>query len=215
MVADTSTESDELAWHVHAEILGVHIRAHFETSALADAAGTGPDARGPLAILPGAVLKTLSEPGSCGYVVGDLQAYPDAVFEHGAGLISLTQRTGDRESHDEQNWRKRLRVDAMFQCIVTAMAVSGHTQRPTVPLMRVANALYQFAPSPAVLECLASHIAAARHYAGEPGRIGPQQLAAFCEPRLRALPVTAGDGPVSPGADFADTVPSATAVLTR
>lgn len=208
-------EPDEIAWHAQADILGVHVRAHFETDATRDADEPGPGVSGLAAVLPGAALKALREPGSAGYVVGDLQAFPDVVLEHGAGLISLTLRNGDREPHDEHNWRKHLRVDAMLQCIVTAMAVSGYTQRPTVPMLRVANALFQFAPSPAVLECLASHIAAARHYAGEPGRIGPQQLAAYCEPRLRALPVARGDAPSSAVADFADTVPSATAVLTR
>ncbi len=208
-------EPDEIAWHVRADVLGVHVRAHFEPQLSTDSGATASSAGTSIAVLPGVALKSLREPGISGYVVGDLQACPDAVLEHGGGLISLSQRNGERELHNEQNWRTRLRPDAMLQCIVTAMAVSGHTQRPTVPMLRVANALYQFAPSPAVLECLASHIAAARQYAGEPGRIGAQQLASYCEPRVRALPVARGDVPSSQAADFADTVPSATAVLTR
>jgi len=79
-------------------------------------------------------------------------------------------------------------VDVMLQCIAEAMAVAGQCQQPTAALWRGANVLCQFDPGPPVLECLATHIGAARHYWNEPQQISPAQLASFCEPRLRALP---------------------------
>jgi hypothetical protein len=76
----------------------------------------------------------------------------------------------------------------MLQCIASAMAVAGQRQQPTAALWRGANLLCQFDPSPPVLECLATHIGAARHYWREALQVSPAQLASFCEPRLRALP---------------------------
>ena len=51
----------------------------------------------------------------------------------------------------------------------------------------------------AALECLATSIAPARRYAGQSGPISVQQLAAYCEPKLRALPGAAEPAaPASP-----------------
>ena len=76
----------------------------------------------------------------------------------------------------------------MLQCVAAAMAVAGERQQPTAALWRGANLLCPFDPGPPVLECLATHIGAARRYWREATQVSPAQLASFCEPRLRLLP---------------------------
>lgn len=187
-----------IAWHDEHWLLGVRVRAHFfEPAALEQ---SDPVQR-LLPVLAGSLPRSLHRDGERGsYAAGDLQACPDAVFEHGNGLLCLSHRHADKRSHERDGWPRQLRADLMLQAIVSAMAVSGQAQKPVAALLRCENVLYQFDPSPAVLECLASHIGAARRYAGESGRIGVQQLAAFCEPRIRALPAPPDDAGPANGA---------------
>jgi len=119
---------------------------------------------------------------------GDLWALPDAVLEHGNGLLSLTYRNTARWWLHRERWPGQLRVDGMLQAIADAMAVAGARQRPCAALLRAGNALLQFAPSPQVLECLASNIGAARRHWNASQAISASQLASFCEPLLRTLP---------------------------
>ena len=89
------------------------------------------------------------------------------------------------------------------------MAVAGHSQRPTAALLRCHNAIYQLDPTPAALECVATSLGPALAYCGGQGPLSVQQLAAYCEPRLRALPE--GGGPVGVAQcdiAFADTTPA-------
>ena len=81
-----------------------------------------------------------------------------------------------------------LGADLRLQGIAGAMAVAGARQQPAVALLRIGNALFQFAPSPPVLECLATNIAAARRYWNAPNAVNATQLSTFCEPKLRSLP---------------------------
>ncbi|HSW05571.1 hypothetical protein [Aquabacterium sp.] len=209
-------DTEPLRWDDEQLLLGVRVRAHFfDPDAVA---GQDDWVARLLPVLPHpghASPKSLHHDGERGsYVVGDLLACPDAVFEHGNGLICLTHRNADKLSHDPQRWPRQLRIDAMLQSIVSAMAVSGQRQQPTAALLRCHNVLYQFDPSPPVLECLATHIGAAKRYCGEPAQISVQQLAAYCEPRLRALPAPPGSDAPPDQCDiaFADTTPSAAAM---
>lgn len=201
-----------LRWDDEQVLLGVAVRAHFFDPQAVDGQ---PDWVARLLPLLGRSLPRplQAEDERKAYTVGDLQATADAVFEHGGGLLCLSHRNGDRRPHDRERWPRQLRVDAMLQSIVAAMAVSGQCQRPTVALLRCHNVVYQFDPGPPVLECLATGIGAAKRYHGEAGCISGQQLAAFCEPQLRALPAPP-DGPPGPQCDtaFADTTPSAVAI---
>lgn len=207
-------DTTALRWDDEHVLLGVRVRAHFFDPATVDAQEDWVARLLPL--LGQALPRSLHHDGERGsYVVGDLQACPDAVFAHGNGLISLSCRTADKRAHDPERWPRQLRIDAMLQAIVTAMAVAGQRQQPTAALLRCHNVLYQFDPSPPVLECLATHIGAAKRYCGEPAQISVQQLAAFCEPRLRALPAPPGSEPLPDQCDiaFADTTPSAAAII--
>lgn len=191
-----------LPWHDEAEVLGVRVRAYFFDPAEADAAPDFVSRQVP--ILRGSAARLLMPEGQRQtYRAGGLQAQPDAVLAHGDGLLCLTYKGGDGRVLQPALWRAQWRVDVMLQCIANAMAVSGQHQQPTAALWRGANLLCQFDPGVAVLECMATHIAAARHYWRELQMVSPAQLAAFCEPRLRALPGLA----TSTGANAAAPMP--------
>jgi hypothetical protein len=176
-----------LPWHDEADLLGVRVRAYFFEPAEVDAR---PDFVGrQLPILNGAAARLLSPEGQRDpYRVRGLLAQPDAVLAHGNGLLCLSYKGGDGRLHDRALWRSQWRVDVMLQCIAAAMAVAGQRQQPTAALWRGVNLLCQFDPGPPVLECLATHIGAARRYWNGVAQISPAQLASFCEPRLRLLP---------------------------
>ena len=179
--------NQRLSWHQEADLLGVRVRAYFfdptEIAARADFVGRQLpilDGMGPRLLAPEGQRET--------YRVGVLVAQPDAVLAHGDGLLCLSYRGGDGRLYPPESWRLRWRADVMLQCIANAMAVAGQRQQPTAALWRGANLLCQFDPGPLVLDCLATHLGAARHYWNEPLQVNPAQLASFCEPRLRAMP---------------------------
>lgn len=173
-----------LAWHADADLIGVHVRAFFFDAAAVDACADR--AARDLPVFRQARPALLGDAARTGYAVGDLVARPDAVFEHGDGLICLLRRSGAHDEHDPQRWPRQLGADAMLQAIAAAMAVAGQTQRPTAALLRCRNVLYQFDPGPPVLEFLATHIAEARRHCGAPSQLSAAQLAGYCEPLLRA-----------------------------
>ena len=177
--------SADLTWHDEAWILGVRVRVHLFDVAEADARGDA-SAR-LLPVFHGALPRREGDDTQHpSYAVGALRAQPEAVFAHGNGLICLVR--GDTRLRDRDNWRRQFRIDAMLQTLAAAMAVSGQRQLPTAALLREPGALYQFDPSSAVLECLATQIGDACGHWNEPGGVSPAQLASFCEPMLRALP---------------------------
>lgn len=179
--------SDALNWHDEAELLGVRIRAWFFDPAEVDARADFVARQVPILCSSAAHL-LVPEGQRETYRAGALQAQPDAVLVHGNGLLCLSYKGGDGRLHEPGLWRRQWRADIMLQCIAQAMAVAGQRQQPTAALWRGANLLCQFDPSPPVLECLATHIGAARHYWREPVQVSAAQLASFCEPRLRVLP---------------------------
>ena len=190
-----------LPWHDEADVLGVRVRVFFFDPAEADAS-TDFVAR-QLPSLRGSGARLLAPEGQrLSHRAGGLLAHPDAVLAHGDGLLCLTYKGGDGRLHPPAHWRAQWRVDVMLQCIASAMAVAGQARRPTAALWRGTNLLCQFDPGVAVLECLATHIGAARRYWRELQAVSPAQLAAFCEPRLRALPglaAQAGAAPLAAG----------------
>ena len=179
--------SQRLSWHQEAELLGVRVRAYFFEAAEVDAREDFVGRQ--LPILQGLGVRLLAPVGQREtYRAGALVARPDAVLAHGDGLLCLSYRGGDGRLYQPDSWRRHWPADLMLQCIASAMAVAGQRQQPTAALWRGANLLCQFDPGPLVMDCLATHISAARHYWNEPLQINPAQLASFCEPRLRAMP---------------------------
>jgi hypothetical protein len=198
-----------LHWDDEQELLGVRVRVHFFDAARADAAADWIDRLLPLlASTRPTALHAQGERGQ--YTLASLVAHPDGVFEHGNGLICLLDRSADRRPHALEHWPRQLRGDALVQALIAAMAVAGHSQRPTAAMLRCHNAIYQIDPTPAALECVAASLAPALAYCGGQAPLSVQQLAAYCEPRLRGLP--AGGGPVAARAQcdiaFADTTPA-------
>ena len=183
----TTSPIAALAWHGQTRLLGVTVHAFFFDPAEVNARAGFVERH--LPIFNQARPRRIDDQGQRpSYLAGDLSAQPDAVLEHGNGLLCLTYRHTERVRLEREHWQRQLRVDAMLQCVAGAMAVSGARQQPVAALMRVGNALLQFAPSPPVLECLASSIAAARRYWNVPQAVSASQLASFCEPMLRKLP---------------------------
>lgn len=176
-----------LAWHDQARILGVQVRAFFFDPEVADAQ-TQFVARHLPVFAHARPRRLYSDDATMSFTAGDLAAQPDAVLEHGQGLLCLTYRHTQRQRIEPQAWALQLRVDVMLPCIASAMAVAGAHRRPAAALLRMANACFQFAPSPPVLECLASAVPAARRYWKASAGLTAAQLAGFCEPRLRSLP---------------------------
>ncbi|NRF68266.1 hypothetical protein HLB44_14835 [Aquincola sp. S2] len=197
-----------LPWDDEQELLGLRVRAFFFDPATVGARHDWIDRA--LPVLTPVRPTTLHAAGERGqYAVAELIAHPDAVFEHGNGLICLLDRSEDQRDHDPATWPNGVRGDALVQAVVAAVAVAGQRQTPTVALLRCHNVLYQIDPSPAALECIATSIVPAKRYCGAEGSISVQQLAAYCEPRLRNLP--AGGAVLTRSQcdiGFADTTPS-------
>jgi hypothetical protein len=205
----TTATDRMLHWDDEQELLGVRVRAHFFDADRADAAADWIDRLLPLlAPTRPTALHAQGERGQ--YTLASLVAHPDGVFEHGNGLICVLDRSADRRPHVLGHWPRQLRGDALVQALIAAMAVAGHSQRPTAAMLRCHNAIYQVDPTPAALECVATSLAPALAYCGGEAPLSVQQLAAYCEPRLRGLP--AGGGPVGARTQcdiaFADTTPA-------
>ena len=195
---NTMPAPEPLPWHDEADVLGVRVRLFFFDPAEADARSDFVTRQ--LPILRGGHTRLLTPEGQRQtYRAGGLLAQPDAVLAHGDGLLCLGYKGGDGRLHAPAHWRAQWRVEVMLQNIAHAMAVAGQSQKPTAALWRGVNVLCQFDPGVAVLECLATHIGAARHYWRELQSVSPAQLAAFCEPRLRALPGLANSAGTAPG----------------
>lgn len=183
----TDQSPTPLTWHAQTRLLGVQVQAYFFDPVEVDARASFVERY--LPVFTRARPRRVGEDNDrMSYQAGDLLAQPDAVLEHGNGLICLTYRHTDRLFVEQERWSGQLRADLMLQAIAGAMAVAGSRQRPAVALLRIGNALFQFAPSPPVLECLATSVSAARRYWSAPKAVNASQLAGFCEPRLRNLP---------------------------
>ena len=191
--------TEPLPWHDEADVLGVRVRVFFFDPAEVDARAEFVARQVPILRQSGARL-LFPEGQRQGYRAGLLLALPDAVLAHGDGLLCLSYKGGDGRLVEPSQWRAQFRVDVMLQCIANAMAVAGQRQQPTAALWRGTNLLCQFDPGVAALECLATHIGAARHYWRELQSVSPAQWAAFCEPRLRALPGLADSAASAPTA---------------
>ena len=183
----SATQPQTLDWHDTCRLLGVEVHAYFFDPAEVDKRVSFVERY--LPVFKQARPRRLgSDSELLNFTAGELTAQPDAVLEHGNGLLCLTYKHTDRLAVQRERWIQQLRVDAMLQSIAGAMAVAGARQLPTVALLRFGNALFHFAPCPPVLECMATNITAARRYWNAPVAVNSLQLASFCESRLRNLP---------------------------
>lgn len=187
-----------LVWHDETEVLGIGVQVHFFD---ADEVGARPlFTQRCLPVFGGDALPTLvaGEEHRPIFSVGDVWAQPDAVFEHGDGLLCLSHRATARRGMDRQRWRRELRADTVLQALAVTMVVAGARQRPAAALLRMHDALLMLAPQPQVLECLATSVAAARRYWSAPRAVSAVQLARYCEPLLRSTPGVREPVPAAP-----------------
>jgi hypothetical protein len=183
----TEIVTTSLQWDAETLLLGVRVHARFFNPAEVDARASFVERY--LPVFAKACPRRLGdEGGRTQYTAGELQAQPDAVLEHGNGLICLTHRHTDRLMVEPERWSGQLRADLMLQSVAISMAVAGALQRPAAALLRLGNALLLFSPGPQVLECLATNIGPALRYWNAAKVVNVSQLASFCEPKLRALP---------------------------
>ncbi len=193
-----------LSWHDCTRVLGVDVNAFFFDGAEVDARVDFVERHLPM--FTQARPQLLNGAGqNQRLVVADLCAQPYAVLAHGNGLICLDIQRKNGRPLDRQRWASQLRVDSMLHCVANAMVLAAARQLPVVALMRLENAVLQYAPSPAVLECLAISVASARRYWAVSEPLTVLQWVGFCEPLLRKLPgVCAAESGValspSPGA---------------
>ena len=183
-----------VTWHDDARLLGVRVSAYFFDPLQINAKVSFVERNLPM--FKQALPRRLGQGDQRDtYRSGDLWAQPDAVLEHGNGLLCLTYRHTERQGLDQAHWPSQVRIDGMLHTVAAAMAVAGARQKPVVALLRLGNAVLQFAPSPPVLECLATSIGDARRYWKAPQFVTAAQLGTFCESRLRALPGMAASAP--------------------
>jgi hypothetical protein len=191
-----STQPPPLHWDDDTVVLGIGVRAHFFDPHEADMRPDLVSRRLPVFAVarPRFVGAEGERPV---FAAGDLWAQPDAVFEHGGGLLCLTYRQTSRLHFDVERWKEQLKADALLKAVADAMAVGGARQVPTAALVRMSNALLLLAPSPQVLECLASSVGAAKRHWKAPQAVSATQLATFCEPLLRSMPGVRAPAPES------------------
>ncbi len=174
-----------LAWHDEKEVWGFAVKSHFFDAAAAEAQDDF--VRRVLPIFKiGRPQLLATEKDHRNYRVPGLVAQPDAVLRHGEGLLAVEYKTSRSRPHNLDRWHIEIPLKAMLQCLAAAIAVAGETGRPTVPLLRCKNALYLLVPQPELLARVLQLIEQAPAYWRLPPPVSASQLAAFCEPWVRA-----------------------------
>ncbi|WP_312548696.1 hypothetical protein [Massilia sp.] len=171
-------------WHKESDVYGVAVKGHFFD---ADAAMREVDlALRVLPLLQRRPPKVLfTERDRKNFYYGELVAQPDAVFEHGAGLIALEYKSMNSQPHSHDAWQREIRVKDMLQCMLAGYAVAQSYQRTTACVLRYHNVCYLLTPSPAVMETMLSLIPMAKQYYGDERRVSASQLAQFSVERVR------------------------------
>lgn len=181
-----SSGRGSLPWHEQASRCGFRVNAFFFD---ADAAQANDDfVERNLPVLRAARPRVLcTEQDRRNFVCGELIGQPDAVLEHGEGLIVLEYKSCGGWRHPRYNWDKRLPIRAMLQCLAGAMAVSGELQRPALPVLRLHNVVLQLIPDAQLVAWMADSVPAAKAFHGEMRRVSISQLASFAEDRVREM----------------------------
>lgn len=172
-------------WSDQAVLYGVTVKAHFF-----DADAARREASLPRRVLPflGALPpKTMfTEEDRQNFYYGELVAQPDAVFEHGNGLIAVEYKSVGARPHSPARWRNEVRLKDMLQCLAAGYAVAQTYHKPTACVLRYHNACYLLTPDPAVIGSMLDLIPMARQYHGGAARVSASQIAQFALERVRA-----------------------------
>jgi hypothetical protein len=169
----------KLKWHAEAEIHGVNVRGQFFSPS--DVDGREDFVARNLPVFQTARPKLLcTEKDRRNFRVGELVGQPDAVLEHGNGLIALEYKSCGGRAHLPNSWQNQLQLKDMLQCIGGAMVVAASLGKPTAAVLRAHGALYLLKPRPELLSLLAVNVPVARTCFLEERGVSISQLAKFC-----------------------------------
>jgi hypothetical protein len=127
-----------------------------------------------------------SEQDHKNFVAHPLIAQPDAVLRHGQGLLSLEYKSQSRRSHRPEQWQRDIPCSGVLQTLAAAMAVAMESGKTVAPLLRCHNVIYFLRPHPELVTRLMTGATEAKAYWGEDRYVSASQLAAYCEPWVRA-----------------------------
>jgi hypothetical protein len=172
-------------WNDQAVLYGITVKAHFF-----DADAAQREQGLPRRVLPfftGTPPKTMfTEQDRQNFYYGELVAQPDAVFEHGNGLIAVEYKSVGARAHAPARWRTEVRLKDMLQCIAAGYAVAQTYHKPTACVLRYHNACYLLTPDPAVIGIMLDLIPMAKQYHEDKRRVSASQIAQFALERVRA-----------------------------
>ena len=179
-----STIAEPLVWHDQREVYGFTVKAFFFDG---DAAELETDfVRRMFPVFKTARPRLIVTEGERrNFRVSTVVAQPDAVLEHGQGLLALEYKPQDRRNHRRDRWSEDIPVPGMLQCLVAAIAVSSELDKPTLPLLRCHNVLYLLKPCPGVLNKALKLFASAPDYWEDYPDVRSSRIARYFEPWLR------------------------------
>jgi hypothetical protein len=171
-------------WHDQASIYGIRAKAHFFDG---DVIEKEPDLRArALPLLRDAQLTTLfTEEDRKNFHHGDIAAQPDAVFEHGTGLVSVQYKYAGGRLHHPDLWQRQIRLKDMLQCVIAGYAVAQNYQKITACVLRHRNVCYLLTPEVHVIRCVVELIPLAKQYFEEANHVAASRLAQFAAQRVR------------------------------
>src|ERR1019366_6750636 len=171
-------------WHDQAVLYGVQVKAFFFD---ADAAQIEQNlARRNLPFLGLAPLKTMfTEPDRQDFYYGQLVARPDAVFEHGNGLIVVDIRHAGCQPHTREQWQREIKLKDILQCLIAGYTVAQNYQKLTGCVLRYPNVCYLPTPDAGMIGTMLDLIPLAKQYYKVDRRISAAQIALFAVDRVR------------------------------
>lgn len=182
-------------WQDEAQLYGITVKPYFFDAQHAMEMALAPRVLPFLEKVPPKTMFT--EEDRQNFIHGQLIAQPDAVFEHGNGLICAEYKSVGGQSHSLEKWRREIRLKDMLQCLIAGYAVAQSYKRPTACVLRYHNVCYLLVPDPGVIGVMLDLIPLAKQYFSEPRRISASQIAQFSVERVRA----AYPGPKDPRSD--------------
>lgn len=171
-----------IAWHDERVVWGLTLRAFFFDPEQVDQWPTVRRLLPFLRVATPRLLVTESDAGLRNAEFGLLIAQPDALFAHGDGYIALEYKPNGGRGHAPDRWHEQVRLRAVLQALIAAIAVAGARHAPCAAVLRCHNVVYQIDPPAALLKALLVRVRLAQAYWGESRRVSATQLARYCEP---------------------------------
>lgn len=174
-----------ISWHQQATLYGIDVKASFF-----DANKVNSEHELVRRVLPfftTAHPKTIfTESDRKNFYCEELVAQPDAVFEHGNGLISVEYKSVGGRDHDPAEWQQNIRLKDMLQCLLGGYSVAQTYKKPTACVLRYHNVCYFLIPEFSVMHTILSLIPMAKSYYSEKSRVSSSQLAQFSIDKIRS-----------------------------